>query len=384
MNKTVINLFGNAYDKVLIWHRRQTEINKFKDKRRVSITDSVQLSKEQKKEIDVFYKKNYGAKIPYTWHQHYTAFTGKFDVKYFPELLYIPEFEHFINLWPSYNTVFSDKNILPLLCNPAKVKYPNNLFSSVRGALRDGDGRSISHKQLMDGLNSIGEVFIKKTIDSSSGRGCFLANLVDGVDTKSGESLNDIISSLGSDFVVQERIKCHNTISSLYPNSVNTFRVMTYRWHDSIVVVPATMRIGRGGSYLDNIHSGGMCIAIDDDGKLHEAAYTEFGESYTKHPDSQVVFKDWVIEGFSEVLDSAKRLHETLPQVGCVHWDFTIDAIGNPLLIEANMSGTSIQLIQRPRGCGAFGDNTAEILQWMRVMKHTKIEKRNEIAFGNI
>ena len=63
------------YDRVLIAHRRKTEIRKFRDPRRVAITDSVVLAPGQMREIDDFFVTNYGEKIPYTWHRHYTAFT---------------------------------------------------------------------------------------------------------------------------------------------------------------------------------------------------------------------------------------------------------------------------------------------------------------------
>lgn len=377
-----LNASSTVIDKVMIAHRRKTEIRKFKDKRRVSITESVELTPNQKKAIDAFYKENYGATIPYTWHRHYTAFTGRFDVKYFPELLYIPEFEHFINLWSEYNAVFSDKNVLPIVANQVGVKTPRALFSCVRGACKDEEGRIISLSDMIDALKNTGEVFLKSTVDSSSGRGCHLACFEDGIDTLSQKPIRELLSELGQDFAIQERLTCHESIRNLYPNSVNTFRIMTYRWHDDIIVAPATMRIGSGGSYLDNIHSGGMCIAIGKDGALHDTAFTEFNQKFQQHPDTSVKFDNYVIVNFPEVINAAVRLHEALPQLGVVHWDFTIDQYGESVLIEANTRGTSIQLIQRPWGCGAFGEKTAEILQWMKVMKRTEPHKRINYAFG--
>ena len=368
------------YDRVLIAHRRKTEIRKFRDPRRVAITDSVVLAPGQMREIDDFFVTNYGEKIPYTWHRHYTAFTGHFDVQYFPELLYIPEFEHFMNLWPYYNKAFSDKNVLPLLAGRAGVKMPEAFYYSARGAVRDGKDRPVSN--LAEALKDIGEVFIKTTVDSSSGRGCFLARFQGGVDVLSGDGVQDVVKRIGTDFAIQERLRCHPSISALHPQSVNTFRVMTYRWGDEIIVAPSTMRLGSGGSYLDNVHSGGMCIAVDDDGRLHDTAYTEFNVRFQEHPDSHVIFKDYRIPDFPRVPEAARRLHELLPQLGVVHWDFTIDQAGDPVLLEANTWGTSIQLLQRPRGCGAFGDRTAEILRWMRKMKRLNPADRYRHAFG--
>ena len=374
---------GSAvYDKLLISHRRTTELRKFKDNRRVSITKTVELSNEQKEEIDEFYIRNYGQKIPYTWHRHYTAFTGKFDVKYFPELLYIPEFEHFMNLWPFYNKAFADKNVLPIMADYVGVKTPRSLFYCVRGACRDEKGKPLSRQALINALKDSGPVFIKNTVDTSSGRGCSLAFFSGGIDSMSGTSVAEIVDNLGTDFSIQERVICHKSVKELYPRSVNTFRVMTYRWHDDIHICPVTMRIGSGGSYLDNVHSGGMCIAVNKDGTLHDTAFTEFNQQFKKHPDTQTVFQGHKIIGFDKMCGSALKIHELLPQLGVVHWDFTIDQEASPILIEANTFGTSVQLIQRPWGCGAFGQDTGDILQWMRKMKSLSPTKRYEYAFG--
>lgn len=102
------NLILDKREKRIIRHRRAAEIDKINDPRRVKIAEMVQLSKEQKEAIDEVYMKNYGSKIPYIWHQYYTAYTGNFDPYYVPELLYIPEFERFMNIYPEYVKVFEE------------------------------------------------------------------------------------------------------------------------------------------------------------------------------------------------------------------------------------------------------------------------------------
>ena len=130
------------------------------------------------------------------------------------------------------------------------------------------------------------------------------------------------------------------------------------------------MRIGQGGNFLDNAHAGGMFIAVDNDGTLHKKAFTEFRNEYTQHPDTKIKFEDYKIDLFPEVIKAAIQMHESVPQIGCCNWDFTIDITGTPMLIEANMNngkqGGGIWLIEMAHGVGAFGDNTAEILQWLR------------------
>ena len=73
--------FINLSDKIIRQLSKKNEIRKFKDPKRVAIYETINLSEKQMKEIDALYVTHYGKKIPYTWHRHFTAFTGNFDVK---------------------------------------------------------------------------------------------------------------------------------------------------------------------------------------------------------------------------------------------------------------------------------------------------------------
>jgi len=144
------------------------------------------------------------------------------------------------------------------------------------------------------------------------------------------------------------------------------------------------MRIGSGGSYLDNAHAGGMFIAVDDDGTLHKTAFTEFKTEYTKHPDTGIVFEGYKIEGFKRVIEAAIKMHENLLQVGSINWDFTIDEKGDPLLIEANIGCGSIWMSEMSHGKGCFGNKTAEALDWLRFMNSISPKERRKYPFGRM
>ena len=388
MKKIIKRIFRSCFERIresfLISRMKKNEIRKFKDKRRKKIFSEVVLSLEQKKMIDSFYKKNYGKKIPYTWHRYYTAYTGKFDVNYFPELLYIPEFEYFMNLRRNHATILSDKNILQYLASSAQVAMPHMLFSSIDGLIKDSYYNALSKGDFLKKISNLGECFFKPTVDSCSGQGCRLLNIKNGIDKKTEQEIVDIFSNDKRDWVVQERQNCHETIRKIYPNSVNTFRVITYRWKNDFRCLPAIMRIGRGGANVDNAHAGGIFIAINDDGCLHKMAFTEFKEVFLKHPDTGIVFDGYKIDNFPRVLISAKKCHAMLPQFGCVNWDFTINENGSPVLIEANVRAGSIWLVEIAHGKGAFGEDTAEILKWLRVIKKAKYSERSRYMFGQL
>lgn len=364
--------------------RHYNEKRKMKDPRRVKILNTFELSADQQKSIDNLYIENYGKKIPYDWHKYYSAYTGNFDVNYFPELLYIPEFEAFENLWPEYCKVFSDKNVLPAFAKQAGIKTPSIVASCTKGMYRDSNYQQIDLSQLKEILHNKGKIFIKPTVGTSSGQGCFIANFENGFDTITGQAIEEIIIKCESDFVIQDVLICHKSISDIYSYSVNTFRVITYRWNNSIEYMPVLMRIGQGKNYLDNAHAGGMFIAVNDDGSLHDKAFTEFHDIYTSHPDSGVVFDNYKIHGVKSVIDAAMRMHVILPQVGVVNWDFTIDENGDPVLIEANVSGGSIWLSEIAHGIGAFKERTPEVLQWLKLMNKLSVSERYKHAFGKL
>lgn len=333
------------------------EIAKFEDPRRKKIYESVTLTPEQEKQIDDIYITHYGKKIPYIWHRHYTAFTGKFDPFYIPELLFIPEFEYYMNSNRAYISAFEDKNVLSLLAKSVGVYMPQSIISCANGILRDSTFASITWDDAVNVMPD-GTCFAKPTTDSGSGKGCRLFD--------KGKDKISLLKSMGDNFVVQERIICSDDIRCIYPGSVNTFRVITYIWDGKIQIAPVIMRIGRNGSYLDNAHAGGIFIAVSNDGTLHKMAFTEFRDVFYEHPDTHVIFEGYKIHNFEEVLNSAVKMHMALPQLGVINWDFTIDKENKPVLIEANTSDGSIWLPQMAWGKGVFGKDTISILEWLR------------------
>ncbi len=373
----------NLLDKLWQKHRLRCEIKKYRDKRRVDIYSSVSLTEEQKRKIDNLYKENYGKRIPHTWHRHYTAFTGTFDEYYFPEMLYIPEFEHFMNEDKHYPETFSDKNMLSYF-TMFGATLPKTYLSRTAGLYKDENGNPITKEKAVSLLCNIGAAFCKPTVDTNSGKGCMAVELSEGFDKKSGKDIAWILDQLGDDFSVQEIVKCHDEVKKLHPSSCNTFRIITYRWKDEFYSVPAIIRIGRHGNQVDNAHAGGIFVAVDDDGTLHKTAFTEFNEQFTSHPDTGVVFEGYKISGFPACREMALKLHKAIPQVGIINWDFTIGENNLPILIESNMLGGGIWVVQMAHGKAPFGERTAEILRWISKMEKLPKEKRKDHKFGKI
>ena len=133
---------------------------------------NVQLTTEQKKEIDYFYKKNYGRKIPYYWHRLYTSYTGEFDYRYIPEYIFSTKLElkrnRRIDVLP-----FENKNMLSeVFGNKPLVKQPETLLMRVKGRYFDENRNILSEERAIEKLTTYdgGEyiAFIKVSVGNSS------------------------------------------------------------------------------------------------------------------------------------------------------------------------------------------------------------------------
>ena len=384
IRKILLNCYQqgqNLFEKTIEIYKHWAEYNKLKDSRRVAISSKIQLTKEQKQAIDEFYLKNYGKKIPYTWHRHYTAFTGKFDLNYFPDLLFHPEFERFMNYRGSYREALSDKNLLSVIAKTANVVMPKSFLTCTEGLFKDASHNILSREEFLQKFGKIGEVFIKPTCGTSSGISCAVVKMQNERDLLSGKTVEEIIDRLGNNFTIQERLVCHQSLKAIYPYSVNTFRIVTYRWNNKIYHMPLILRIGQGGNNVDNAHAGGVFIAVEDNGKLHKTAFTEFNRKYTEHPDTHVKFDGYAIPNVEKIIEAARRLHTLLPQLGCYNWDFTLNELGQPVLIEVNTDNGAVWVLQMAHSKGVFGERTGEILQWLAKMKKMSYSTRKDYLY---
>ena len=323
------------------------------------------MTEKQKAEIDKLFKENYGKKVPYDWHRYFASYTGKFDANFIPELLYIPVIEKKFNDL-KFVPAFSDKNLLPLLLSGVEnVRTPKTYLSCVKGFFRDENMKLVNKERAIKLLENL-TCFGKPTVDSNSGKMCAIYKFENGIDTVSGCSAEEVLDAMGDNFCFQEIVKNCKSVRNLHKESLNTFRITTYLWGGKIWHFPVIMRIGRGKSVLDNAHQGGMFIGISDDGVLNECAFTEFQERYFVHPDSDIEFKGYLIPELKLALECVKALHQRIPQIGMISWDIVVNDCNQVIVIEINVRGQSVWLSQMAHGVGAFGENTAAGLAWIR------------------
>lgn len=332
---------------------------------------NIKWTKQQQKDFDDFWKKNYGKKISNRWHKLYEASNGVHQIEYLPEIIYSTIIEPQFNDY-SYCTVYSDKNLNELFFDKRieGVRTPKCFLSNIHGCFYDGNRHLISKEIAVEILSNIGEAVIKPTVDSSSGRDVIIANIQNGKNIRTGMTAEEILEKYKSNFIVQEKIKPCEELATLYPNSINTIRTISYIVGDKIEVAPISLRIGGGGSEVDNIHAGGMSIAVDNNGNLAKKAYRlgygDSFESFEKHPDTGVTFEGYKLNFVNRLVSTAKGLHEMTANIGTVSWDFTVDSNGEIVVIEANFRGQSVWFPQMLSGESFYGKNTVEILKSIR------------------
>ena len=326
------------------------------------IWKQVILTKEQKKQIDEFYIKNYGKKIPYNWHRLYTSYTGKFDYKYVPEYIFSTELEKIGNKRLSVLPLENKNMINSLFENKSKyIEIPKTYLMKINGKFFDSNYNPISKTESINLLNN--SFIIKKSCDSNSGKGVQIVNLKNGYDIKTGIKIDDLLINFDNNFIIQELVKQHECVNKIYEKSVNTLRVVTYITENGYHVAPIVMRIGRGGNEIDNAHAGGIFIGVSNDGCLGDTAFTEYQEKFSVHPDTNIKFKGYKLPNIDILRNEIIKLHKQLPIVKFISWDIAINDKNKFSLIEVNLHSQAIWINQMAHGKSFFEENTERILK---------------------
>ncbi len=329
-----------------------------------ALVKSFKPTAEQAEEARSYWKGLTGKRWPLWWHRLYASYTGKWDPRYIPEMLFA------VNLEPNSSRrcdrdALADKNNLVLFTKGGGLRLPE-IYASCSCGLINRRGELLDISDTVEELGNIGPCVIKRTRDSDSGRDVAVVDFKDGIDVESGKTLESIIESMDGEWVCQERVHQHESIDAIYPRSVNTLRVVTYRTEQGVGSCPVTLRLGKGGAKIDNAHAGGMFVYVDDDGYLGDEAFTEYQKRFKRHPDTGTLFKGHRISGVPEAVKAAKRCHLAVGAFGFISWDICIDEEGAPTLLEVNLGSQTVWFPQMASGKSMFGDDTPAVVKAFR------------------
>lgn len=327
------------------------------------LKDRKKLTREQKNEIQSFYKSIIGKKIPLTSHEYFYSRTGVFSKEYIPKSLYHAEIIPKANMVP-YRDAYADKNMVDVLL--PGVKHPHTILKRMNGYFYYED-EPVSKEEAIRLCQNIHHAIIKPVLNHS-GSGVKGLEIENGVTNVDGMTVEQLFDKYGNNFQIQERLKQHEKMSQLNPTSVNTIRIFTYRSGMEVLVIYSVVRIGRKGQVIDNQSAGGMSTVIGEDGKLGNTAFGGFTDAGVGKTDSGVELNGFEIPSYHKAIDTVKRLHYRLPFFNLIGWDVAIDEEGDPVIIEWN---ANTGLSQSAFGPG-FGKYTEKILKELWPRKNTR------------
>lgn len=185
-------------------------------------------------------------------------------------------------------------------------------------------------KKQFDNFISKHEVIMVKPIDGMCGHGIEKINVKD---YKKNE-LYDHIKSIGN-VILEELIIQNKDMAKMYPDAINTCRIVTILKDRKAYVVAAYLRIGNS-TFVDNFNSGGMVVPINKEtGVIEYNALDKKHNLYEKHPKTGTKFIGFKIPMWEEAKDLVKAAAKVIPEMRLVGWDVGISDKG-PLLVEGN------------------------------------------------
>ncbi len=155
-----------------------------------------------------------------------------------------------------------------------------------------------------------------------------------GAEMSLGE-LGEILAAESHAWLIQDKIHQHQAISELYPNAINTCRVITLRDKSGAIrILAAIFRIGVGGGEIDNTSGGGLAAWVED-GVLGKLFGESSHEGLSQHPDTGAQIEGFRLPWWQETLDLCRQAHQSLPFARTFGWDIALTDTG-PIILETN------------------------------------------------
>lgn len=290
------------------------------------------------------------------FHKFYKEKTGVFDVRYIPIDLYYCFIDPYYNNW-SMASVVDNKCQYRSMFN--KIKQPTTYFCRVNNIWTDNNFNLVKEETIIHGIKNLEEIVIKQANESEGGKNIFFIKIKDNESLVT--ELNNAISSIKKDIVIQESIKQNEVLKTVNPTSINTIRILSLLNQNEVKIYSAILRMGIDNKRVDNISQGGLACGISKEGRLRKYAYNYRGEKFNNHPSTGIVFHEIVVPNFDKVCELVKSAHPYIPNFRLVSWDICIDYLNNPLLLEANLCYGELNLHQLCNG-PVFKDDTQKIL----------------------
>lgn len=189
------------------------------------------------------------------------------------------------------------------------------------------------NEMTMDDLKERKDYFLK-SIDGEAGE------FVKHIDTFDNlKAMYDEGTLKKGRYILQERIIQNELMNAIYPESINTYRIITIMKNGKPMYFSSACRIGTSISgHIDNWAAGGIAVGIDrETGHFKQWAFFKpsHGRKVDVHPDTGVRFAECKAPYFEEAVELCLKAHSYFYGVQSIGWDVAISKDG-PCFIEGN------------------------------------------------
>ena len=156
--------------------------------------------------------------------------------------------------------------------------------------------------------------FIVKPMLSTSGMGIHIVDL--DQTPKGAKELLEYYQNLDDGkWIFEELIEQDISMAEWHASSVNTIRIPSIRTKKGCKVILPLFRTGKNGNVVDNCHNDGGLMSVPDaeTGIILTDGFDIYNNVVETHPNSGLKFKDWQVPRWKELLETAEKLHMSLP-----------------------------------------------------------------------
>ena len=160
---------------------------------------------------------------------------------------------------------------------------------------------------------------IIKPNGGSCARGIFIYNFEDV------DKAKELFFSFEEQMVCEEYIKQAELFSQMHSESVNSIRVVSIYDNGEAKIQSASLKIGKGDSFVDNMTKGGLGANIDiDTGIIDTDGFDYAGNVFLKFPDTEIKIKGLQLPNFDKVLNTVKEAHIQFSDCPILGWDLAV------------------------------------------------------------
>lgn len=199
---------------------------------------------------------------------------------------------------------------------------------------------------MLECLDDCGLLALKRIV-GSYGAGFYRVEKKDGGYTVNGKTASraEVLKLFAGlrNYLVMECIQNHRVLRKVWPNALNTMRVLISNINGEITVLGAFIRFGtKESGGVDNAAAGGFEVTIDENTGHTQWGFTKHSdilrENIMAHPDSGVSV-DFQIPYWDEIISKLKEITAEYPQLRFLGYDIAVEDDSFKIIEINSLSG---------------------------------------------